>query len=185
MKVGPKHVKMDKQGSISSLQPKKDNWDELGASTAPATPQVERIASGDRYLMVAMERKCIARNNFGSLRKLVSLKWSSSYPKVRHSLYVVRIPSQKLSFSFFHLLQKMGLNVCVQKESKYAWEWNVFVERNSTVFASQNSRCFPLRMKSMWWATAHCWCNSLNNFSTHWELLFFLIIDVIKVIGIP
>ncbi len=150
-----------------SLQHKKGNWDELGASTAPVTPQVERIASGDRHLMVAIGRKCIARNNFGSLRKLVSLKWSSSYPKVRHSLYVVRIPSQKLSFSFFHLLQKMGLNVCVQKESKYAWEWNVFVERNSTVFASQNSRCFPLRMKSMWWATAHCWCNSLNNFSTH------------------
>lgn len=27
MKIGPKHVKMDKQGSISSLQPKKGNWD--------------------------------------------------------------------------------------------------------------------------------------------------------------
>jgi hypothetical protein len=49
----------------------------------------------------------------------------------------------------FHLLQKMGLNVCVQKESKYAWEWNLFVEINSTVFASQNSRGFPLCMKSM------------------------------------
>jgi hypothetical protein len=119
----------------------------LGASTAPVTPQVERIASGDSYLMVAMERKCIARNNFGSLRKLVGLKWSSSYPKVRHSLSVARSPSQKLSFSFFHLLQKMGLNVSVQKESKYAWEWYVFVEINTTVFTSQNSRCFLLCMK--------------------------------------
>jgi hypothetical protein len=90
--------------------------------------------------MVAMERKCIARNNFGSLRKIVSLKWSSSYPKVRYSLSVVRSPSQKLSFSFIHLLQKMELNVCVQKESKYAWEWNIFGEINCTVFASQNSR---------------------------------------------
>jgi hypothetical protein len=105
----------------------------MGVSTAAVTPQVERVA---RHLMVAMERKCIATHNFGSLRKPVSLKWSSSYPKVIRSLSVVRSPSQKLSFSFFHLLQKMGLNVYVQKESKYAWEWNVFVEINSTVFAS-------------------------------------------------
>lgn len=116
----------------------------MGASTAPVTPQVERIASGDRHLMVAIGRKCIARNNFGSLRKLVSFKWSSSYPKVIHSLSVVRSPSQKLSFSFFHLLQKTGLNVCVQKESKYAWEWNVFVERNSSVCKSKQQVLSPL-----------------------------------------
>jgi hypothetical protein len=65
--------------------------------------------------MVAIERRCIARKNFGSLRKLVSLKWSSSYPKVIRSLSVVRSPLSKAELLFLSFTAEDGIECLCPK----------------------------------------------------------------------